>query len=185
MLMDKKFYFFLLIQFASGVVQGYENQMSVTLVQLTHEYECPPWFFYNTATKQCECHRSPSTDSIVSCAEQGALLKYGFCMTFEEGKGTFVGRCQYFEIKGHNTSERPGFITLPDNMSELNEYMCGPMNRKGLVCSECIENFGPSITFLGFSCSDCNNAWYAIPLFLFFRVCTDYSLLFDCPFLSS
>ena len=37
----------------------------------------------------------------------------------------------------------PGFISLPENVSELNDYMCGPMNRKGLVCSECIDGFGP------------------------------------------
>ena len=91
---------------------------------LSVENQCPPWFVYNTVTEQCECYRSPSTDSIVTCTEQGALLKYGFCMTHEKGRGTFVGRCQYFEIEGHNTSKSPGFITLPDNVSELNEYMC-------------------------------------------------------------
>ena len=36
--------------------------------------------------------------------------------------------------------------------------------RQGLVCSECIEGFGPSVTSLGYSCSKC--AWYGIPLFL-------------------
>ena len=24
--------------------------------------------------------------------------------------------------------------------------MCGPLNRKGLVCSECANGFGPSVT---------------------------------------
>ena len=134
---------------------------------LSEEDQCPPWFFYNIVTKQCECYRSPSSDGIVSCTEQGALLKYGFCMTHEKGLGTFVGRCQYFEINGHNVSESPGFITLPNNISELNEYMCGPMNRKGLICSECVEKFGPSVTFFGYSCSDCTDAWYGIPLYLF------------------
>ena len=129
---------------------------------------CPPWFFYNPATKQCECFRSVNTDSIVECTEQGALVRFGSCMTYEEGEGTFVGRCHSFEISGHNVSERfPGFITLPDNISELNDYMCRPMNRRGLVCSECVEGFGPAVTFYGFSCSNCTDAWYGIPLYLF------------------
>ena len=100
--------------------------------------------------------------------EGGVLLKYGYCMTHSEGeigRGTFVGKCQYFEIKGYSVCKRPGFITLPDNISELNEYMCGLMNRKGLVCGECIEGYGPSVTPLGHSCSRC--AWYGIPLYLF------------------
>ena len=118
--MDNKFYILLFIQVASSVVQGDENQMSVTLVQLIHEYQCPPLFFYNIETEQRECYSSPSIDNIVKCSypERGALLKYGYCMTYHK-EGTFVGRCQYFEIKGHNTSESPGFSILPDNVSEL------------------------------------------------------------------
>ena len=108
-------------------------------------HECPPWFFYNTSTENCECYHSPSTEQIVKCTDQGALLQIGYCMTHEEGEGTFVSLCQYFELEGHNKSETfPGFITLPDNVSELNDYMCGPMNRVGLVCSECAEGFALS-----------------------------------------
>ena len=128
---------------------------------------CPPWFAYNSETGNCECQRSPGTDNIVKCTEQGALLRYGFCMTYEKGQGTFVGRCQNFKVQGHNVSETsPGFISLPANISELNQYMCGPMNRKGLVCSECIESFGPAATFYGFSCSSCTNPWFIL-LYLF------------------
>jgi hypothetical protein len=87
-------------------------------------------------------------------------------MTFEEGQRTSsVARCQYFMLHGHNaTGQR--YIELPDNVTDLNEYMCGPLNRKGLVCSECIDGFGPSLTSIGFQCTDCTNAWYGIPLFL-------------------
>ena len=65
-----------------------------------------------------------------SLNERAALLKYGYCMTYSKGKleETFVGECQYFEIQGHNLSDTPGYITLPGSISELNEYMCGPMN---------------------------------------------------------
>ena len=103
--------------------KGNETQLTISSLSLTKDNQCPPWFFFNTATKNCECYSSPSTDEIVKCTEQGALLKYGYCMTHEEGEGTFVGRCQYFQISGHNTTDPPGFITLPDNISELNDYM--------------------------------------------------------------
>ena len=159
--------------FAAGFVRGGKTNESGrieptdSIVTLSDEgHQCRPWFFYNTATKQCECYRSPATEGIVTCTEHGALLKYGFCMTHKKGQGTFIGRCQYFEIKGHNVSNSPGFITLPDNVSELNEYMCGPLNRKGLICSECVDNFGPSATFFGYSCSNCSSAWYGIPFYL-------------------
>ena len=40
------------------------------------------------------------------------------------------------------------------------------MNRKGIVCSECIGGYGPSVTSPKFRCSDCTNSWYGIPLYL-------------------
>ena len=45
--------------------------------------------------------------------------------------------------------------------------MCSPLNRKGIVCSECIEGFGPSIISFGSICSNCTDAWYGVPLYLF------------------
>jgi hypothetical protein len=87
-------------------------------------------------------------------------------MTYEEETNTVsLSFCSYFDLNGHNISE-PGFITLPSNASEPNDYMCGPMNRKGLVCGECIDGYGPSVTSPKFICSDCLNAWYGVPLYL-------------------
>ena len=40
------------------------------------------------------------------------------------------------------------------------------MNRKGLVCSECIDGYGPSVISPKFRCSDCSNPWYGVPLYL-------------------
>ena len=59
------------------------------------------------------------------------------------------------------------YVQLPDNISELNDYMCGPMNRKGRVCSECIDGFAPSVTSIGYECSNCTDTWYGVPLYLF------------------
>ena len=87
-------------------------------------------------------------------------------MTHDEGNDTtFLGLCPSFIVNGRNVSERR-FITLPRNLSELNDYMCGPLNRQGLVCSDCIDGFGPSVTSIGYQCADCTNAWYGIPLYL-------------------
>lgn len=93
---------------------------------------------------------------------------------------TFVGKCSDFEIKGHNMSEISGYITLLGNVSELNEYMCGPMNGKGLVCSKCIKGFGPSIISLGYICHKC--VWYGIPFYLFveFVLVTVFMSLLFC-----
>ena len=64
------------------------------------------------------------------------------------------------------TDSEPGYIKLPHNISELNDYMCGPMNRKGFLCEECIDNFSVSMTSIGNKCTNCIDAWYGIPLYL-------------------
>ena len=128
--------------------------------------QCPPWFFYNAATTQCECYSSSSTDGIIKCTDEGALLKLGYCTTYKVGEGVYVSPCYYFKVDDHNTTE-DNYIRLPNNISELNDYMCGPLNRKGLVCSECVDGFGPLVTSQRFKCSECTSAWYGVPLYLF------------------
>ena len=128
--------------------------------------ECPPWFFYNTTTKICECYSSPSTDHTVKCTEKGALLKLGYCMTYEEESGFYIGVCNSgktdsLEITADN------YIRLPSNVSALNDYMCEPMNRQGRMCSQCADGFGLAVFSIGNPCTNCAGVWYGVPLYLF------------------
>ena len=140
------------------------NSTTHEVSALIQEKSCPLLFHYNNETGQCECLSSLfntfESSVIILCANDRAFLSYTFCLTYNGKTNTLsVSFCVYFELSGHNISE-PGFIILPDNISELNDYMCGPMNRKGIVCSECIDGYGPSVTSPNFRCSDCSNAWY-------------------------
>ena len=117
----------------------------------------------NIRSKLCQPPKSISK-VIVKCTDQAVLLRFRYCATETEGD-IYIAKCHYFQLEGHNVTE-PGYIRLPDNISELNDYMCGPMNRKGLLCKDCIDGFGPSVTSLGYKCSNCTDAWYGIPLYL-------------------
>ena len=130
------------------------------------QHECPPWFFYNTATETCECYSSPTINHIVRCTEEEALLKTGYCMTYEEGSGFYVNLCDSV-ISSLNITGNGNYITLPNNVSDLNDYMCGPMNRQGLMCSQCADGFGLAIFTIGHPCTNCTGVWYGVPLFLF------------------
>ena len=146
-----------------------ENATTNTTVTI-QDNQCPLLFYYNNESNQCECLSSSFSflDTLVKCVNNKGLLRYNYCMTYKKETNTLsvaTSVCTYFELSGHNISE-PGFISVPDNISELNDYMCGPMNRKGILCSECIDGYGPSVTSPNFRCSDCSNAWYGIPLYL-------------------
>ena len=151
--MEHKTHILFLACIGIGIVYCLENQTQLATAPDDSD-QCPPWFFYNSETTQCECYSSPNTDEIVRCTEEGALLRFGYCMTYEVGRGMFVSPCNYFEVDDHRMTKYH-YIRLPDNISELNDYMCQPLNRKGLACSKCIENFGPSIMSTRYKCSNC------------------------------
>ena len=145
-----------------------EDNISTPRLSLNEDNQCPPWTYYNASIQRCKCYNDEKdrSVSIVICNEQESSLGYNFCMTYDEESGTSeVSYCSYFSLQGHNISG-PQFINLPDNISELNEYMCGPMNRKGIVCSECIDGYGPSVTSLKFQCSTCSSVWYGVVMYL-------------------
>ena len=134
--------------------------------------QCPFWHFFNATTNMCECYTSANTRNdilIVKCTEKGIELRVGFCMTYDElEKTVYIVPCVERLSGNFSTTGNGRYIELPvQNASELNDYMCGPMNRKGRLCSECIQGFGLSVTSPGFVCSNCTGAWYGIPLYLF------------------
>ena len=141
------------------------QQQPSTSILLSDE-KCPPWFFYNFSLDRCECFDSLNRD--VRCTDEGALLRFGRCMTYQEGTGSSVSFCPYFLVDEFIDNVTQGtFIQLPGNVSELNDYMCGPLHRKGELCNECIDGFGPSLTSVGYQCSNCIGVWYGVPLYLF------------------
>ena len=90
--------------------------------------------------------------------DNSVYLSIGYLMTYSEGEGILLSRFPYYQLEGHNVSgDDPGYIKLPDNISEFNDYMCGPMNRKGFLCKDCIDGYGPSASSIGFKCSNCTD----------------------------
>ena len=124
---------------------------------------CPPWYQYDATKQQCVCHEA--FHQKIMCSDQGALLEMGSCTTHNRDKGTVIAQCLYFQKKGYKVAPR-GYIILPDNITQLNDYMCGPLNRKGILCTECINDFGPSFASLEYKCSNCTGHWYGVPLYL-------------------
>ena len=130
---------------------------------------CPPWFHYNWDTQTCQCLAFYAA----RCFDNKAYLSAGFCATYdEETKTLSLSTCPYhgFTISKH---DRHWYTQLPENVSELNNYMCGPLNRKGRVCSECRDGFGFAATSIGFQyfeCSNCTGTWYGVPLYLFLEL---------------
>ena len=145
----------------------------------THQLEaqvedCPLWFFYNTTTNHCECYNDIPDFNGPSgkCIGQKAYIPYGYFVTYSEGELLFSGSIIFYEedaFATYNSSmDDPDFFELPGNISELNDYVCGSANRRGVLCGECIDGFGPSATWSEMKCSNCTTALarYGVMIFL-------------------
>ena len=104
---------------------------------------------------------------------KGVLLELGHCLTYNGRNDTIaLEKCPYFDVGGHDvmtvlynivTSLN---IKIPENLSELNDFMCGPLNRRGFLCKDCIDSYGVSYTSLDYQCSNCTDGWYGILLYV-------------------
>ena len=146
---------------------------SSVLVQAEEYDECHPWSFYNDTLHHCQCYESVQDHmlriSLTECLERKISIYIGQCMTTEQ-LGTFFSDCAPYTPKVNVSVVNGMYIQLPNNISELNDFMCGPMNRKGRVCSECIDGFAPSVISPWYECANCTGAWYGIPLYLFLEL---------------
>ena len=158
----------------SGPISVYhhpDGQFINSEQQLTSpsNHRCPPWSYFDSEKQMC----NHDIYYAVQFFDNRTHLRVGYCATYDEALELIsLSPCPYFQSDGftvQKTRNNIWYIELPDNVSKLNDYMCGPLNRKGRVCSECKDGFGPAVTSIGFLivCSNCTGVWYGIPLYIF------------------
>ena len=90
------------------------------------------------------------------CLTGCSLLRFGYCMTYNNTTGaTEFGPCPY--IGRYNTVcvDHDFYIQLASNVSLLNEFMCGPLNREGTLCGKCEDGYGIALYSYALECSKC------------------------------
>ena len=95
-------------------------------------------------------------------------------MTYDNATGaTEYGPCPY--IAHYNTTTisvdpHAYYIKLPSNVSSLNEFMCGPLNREGLFCGKCKDGYGTALYSYTLKCSKCWGHGYGWVLYYFLEL---------------
>ena len=131
---------------------------------------CPPWFIIDSRSSTgCSCHH----DNVkVICGPDFPLLNFGFCMSYDNTTGaTEYGPCPY--IGHYNTTTYSAgdfYIQLPSNVSSLNEFMCGPLNREGPLCGKCTDDCGIALHSYTLECSKCWGHGYGLVLYYFLEL---------------
>ena len=79
------------------------------------------------------------------------MLESLYCMTTNPAANkTVIGECLY-------TTVVDGYVPLPCNLSELNDFMCAGLNREGQLCGECREGFAPPVYSYSLRCVNCTD----------------------------
>ena len=140
---------------------------SVSGIQnLSNHTKCPMWFNYSSATNDCQCFQFES----LKCDDnyKHVSVDPDLILTYNSHKGLISSiKIRHRYLGGYNLTET-GYILLPDEISELNSYMCGPLNRTGYLCGECKSGYGPGpfVTSCTNVCHFCHDTWHEIILYL-------------------
>ena len=86
-------------------------------------------------------------------------------MDYNEDKDeVFVGICPFINKKG----EVQGiYVKFPQNVSELNPWLCSGLNHTGMLCSQCQEGLGTVIFFYTMQCLPCMSSGLGWTLYVF------------------
>ena len=132
---------------------------------------CPPWMASEDG--QCTCRDLSGFDRALlfcDCKTHKTYIAAGMCISLEHHNSSHseavVGDCPYIPAKKKFYAFKY-YKELPDNESLLNDVMCGPFNRQGLLCSSCRPGYGISVYSFGRPCAKCDSnhlgvLWYVL-----------------------
>ena len=145
--------------------------LSFTEQTTAQQDDCPPWFIPdNTSITGCSCHHTYS-DAKFYHGPDYLNLHFGYCMTYNDTTGaTAYGACPYIAHYSNTTAHYSFYIQLPSNVSRLNEYMCGPLNREGPLCGKCKNGYGTALYSYTLECSKCSGHGYGWVLYYFLEL---------------
>ena len=130
----------------TGSVQSVDDssvQQVDTVSNDTYDYDCSNPYPYRGQLK-CYVH-----DNIYKVD-----VRNGFWIgNTSNSNTTLMGECRYY----CRTGSKENFYPLR-NVSDLNSYVCGVNHRTGVLCGECIENYGPAVNSWNFTCVACSDS---------------------------
>lgn len=129
------------------------------------EPSCPPWMMLQDGN--CLCRDTFSNldrrnfIQPVFCDRMSRMTyaASGTCVTSSNDSSiddeVVIGDCLYVPVRKQRYFF--GFFRLlPQNASDLDQVMCSPFNRQGLLCSSCRPGHGIAVYSIGYPCAECN-----------------------------
>ena len=152
----------------------------------SHDRQCHTWFFPDPSSNgTCRC--GDDVHGIVRCNDstKEVFIRSCYCMTYNESTGPVVGACFYNYLRPTQTHTL--YELVPSDITELNNYMCGQLNREGQLCGRCKENYSVPVYSYDLNCVQCCTSPFNLILYILaaFLPLTVFFVLVVCCRLSA
>ena len=158
---------------------------------------CPPWFVHSDdVNNSSTCTCGNTLGGVVKCNSslQESFILIFYCVTHDKHLGTVTGICIYNQWYIADTMHSSINYRLPQSISELNNAMCGRLNRTGRLCGQCRDGFSPPVYSYDLWCVECSHTHYNwlkyilaafLPLTMFFIIILSFRVTATSPQLSA
>ena len=155
---------------AGEALFGNVKNMSCSETAAANVHQCPTWFLstIQNGTVSCSCRPKPEFGAECDANNNQTELMVGRCMTFDSSTNmTFFGLCPFNSGLWDNPrSSNLIYTKVPQDINDLNDFMCGGLNRTGLLCSQCQDGLGPAVLSYKWECVECLDSRYGWLLYI-------------------
>ena len=124
--------------------------LSASMSRAIADESCPPWFIPQDRDAGGNCTCGSTLNGVIGCPDEQIRkldIAKCYCMTSGQSNETVVGGCRY----SCNTKSK--WYPEPDR---LDYHMCSKVwKRTGLLCSKCMEGYGPLVYSYRAQCVQC------------------------------
>ena len=130
-----------------------------SLAQIAENESCNTWYYVPANQSKCVCRHPLSEGLVCSEVDKRVYLHIEYCMSQTESGQLLVGLCRYGYQQNSSLVVNRNYNLQPENPEDLNRVQCGQYNRRGLLCRECMDGFGPPVYSIKSSmfCSNCSD----------------------------
>lgn len=134
---------------------------------------CPPWTVPGKDNlSQCVCGND--FHGVVHCnSDLEVSVLFCYCITYNRHMNqTLVGHCTASCTVGFMDSAvcRTHYRLHTNSSEMINQEVCGEFNRRGQLCGECMEGYGPPVYSYSFTCVKCRKSDFKINLIRYIAV---------------
>jgi len=139
------------------------KSLNSTCLRSNETFRCPAWTYCNEKAGICECYK-PSEKLVCGPNGKNNLILKCYCLTYNEindivEMGPCIYNCDYVKHVKHQSSN--GYIKIPNNIHDLNGFMCKFFNRTGTLCGKCLNNTYVKAYSYDMSCYNCDGGLYS------------------------